>query len=106
MSRDLNFFCRHCSKAVCRDCQSIAIEALELSARRGQALMEAEQELKAAVEEKERAERRAADWERIMKLGQNALVLAWMNDHTPAQLLQKVVQHAAEPGEVEHHANT
>ena len=85
-----NFFCGRCVKFVCRDCQSIGIEAVELSARRGFALMESDRKLREAVEAKERAERRAADWERIMKLGQHALLLAWMESQTSTQLRERI----------------
>ena len=89
---DNNFLCRTCRKALCRECRSIADEYAELLRNQKAYLHKAQQQLEQAQAEAERARKRADDYERLMKLGQHALVLAWMDSITPAELLASVAR--------------
>ena len=98
---EFNHFCGRCVRAVCADCQSIAEEALELSARRGQMLYEAEHELKLAREERDAALRRAADWERLAKLGVHPLIIAWIENHRLEEIVRLTAEESRRAQEIE-----
>ena len=83
------YMCRACTASLCADCASMAGEYEYLLSVRTMALAAAESEREKAVRERDLAVKRAEEWERIMKLGQHALILAWMNSQTPEQIRVK-----------------
>ncbi len=95
--KSFNFFCGRCVRAVCDDCKNVGMEALELSALRAHALFEAESENKRLRQELELATKRAAEWERLMKLGQHPLMVAWMDNNDLSKIVQQT-EAAAQPG--------
>ncbi len=85
-----SFLCDHCRREMCRDCKLIAEEYQHLLQLRTHALSAAENERERAIREMEAAKRRADDYEQIMKLGQHALVLAYMNSRSSSELRAEV----------------
>lgn len=90
MKATYNFICRRCSALVCEDCRQIAKEWAELAQARARSLFSAEEEMKRLRQELDLAKRRADDFEQMMKLGQNTLLLAWINDKGPAEAIRKM----------------
>jgi hypothetical protein len=85
-----SFFCGNCAAFVCDDCRLIAEEWEELAKNRARAVMRLEEELKKAKQDLAFANNRAGDFERMMLLGQNALLAAWINDNGPAEAVRKM----------------
>lgn len=78
---------------MCDDCLSISEEYEELNKRLKMELWRAEERMKQvdALQHKARlAEQRAAEWERLMKLGQNKLILAWIDSQKLPDLVRAV----------------
>jgi hypothetical protein len=85
-----SFLCGRCRRAVCAECKSIADEYSEIDCNQKALLWKAQQQLEQAQQDAARATKRAEEYERLMKLGQHALMVAWMDSMTPAQLLAAV----------------
>lgn len=82
--------CRPCTAYLCEDCRSTVEELQMLAENRGQALYRAERALEKAQQDAAQARRWAESLDQILKLGQHALILAWMRSLTPEQVLEKV----------------
>lgn len=93
-----NFVCGRCSALVCEDCMGIAEEWAELAQARARELFRNEDEMKKMREELARAKRKADDYERMMKLGQNAVLLAWIDDNGPTEATRKMEAAKAKRG--------
>lgn len=92
---DAVHLCRSCRAVMCEDCRSAAGENEFLAARRAELLHAAEEAAAKAVATAERERRRAESLDAVLRLGQTALVLAWMDSLTPEQLQQAVSAAAA-----------
>lgn len=84
------FLCGACRRVMCRECKGIADEYDELLRNQKAYLHKANQQLEQAQAETERQRKRADEYERLMKLGQHPLMLAWIDSMTPTQLRQAV----------------
>lgn len=89
-----SFLCARCARSMCTDCRSIADEYHELYTRQQQALYQAEQALLAARQERDVYQQSRDDYKRVLSLGINAQMLAWLNSLTPAQLRASVEEAA------------
>ena len=87
---DAVHLCRSCQAVMCPDCRSAAGENEFLAARRAELLHAAEEQARTARLEAERQRRRADDLDAVLRLGQHALLLAWINSLSPAQLRDAV----------------
>jgi hypothetical protein len=94
---DATHLCRSCRAVMCDDCRSAAGENEFLAVRRSELLFDAEAVAERARQEADRHRRRADDLDAVLRLGQNALLLAWMDSLTPPQLRAAVASAAASP---------
>lgn len=85
-----SFLCGSCRRAMCRECTAIATEYAELLDSYKARNWKEQQLREQAQQEAARAVKRADEYERLMKLGQHALLLAWMDSMTPTQLREAV----------------
>jgi hypothetical protein len=93
MANKPEYLCRNCLLSMCDDCLNVSEEYEELNKRLKVALWQMEEKLKEVAKAEQRAqlaEQRAADWERLMKLGQNKLILAWIDSQRLPDLVSTV----------------
>jgi glutaredoxin-related protein len=80
MSKSQSFLCPRCKKVMCQDCINIAEEYQELHDRRKFELIRLQEENAELKRKLALAEQRAADYERVAKLGYPEVIQSWI-DH-------------------------
>lgn len=95
---DNSHLCGACRRVMCRDCKAIADEYPALLQRYKAALHKAEQALEQARQELTIARQSRDDYARVLKLGVQPQMLAWIESLTPAQFRQAVERAAQDHG--------
>jgi hypothetical protein len=91
-----SFLCRTCATVMCDDCRGVAEEYQQLYQQQRAYLVRADDVVLRLRAENERLQRQAADYRRLLEVGQHHLFVAWMRSLSPSTLRLIAEQQARE----------
>jgi predicted RNase H-like nuclease (RuvC/YqgF family) len=87
---ETDFLCSTCRAAMCHDCREIAGEYQLLLEGLRRSRRSLEYDVEELRRENERLKREVETLKEVLGMGMPALVVAWMSDQKPEELLEKV----------------